>query len=82
MNNVLLRKVVKAHGTGKLIEGVYKEGQKCLVVEDVMVSGQGIYEACQVSAIFILKPCELFIVFYLLSDLIYTFDCILIDKIK
>ena len=48
LNNVLLRKVVKAYGTGKLIEGVYKEGQKCLVVEDVMVSGQGIYEACQV----------------------------------
>ncbi|KAF6036080.1 UMPS [Bugula neritina] len=47
LNNVLLRKVVKQYGTGKLIEGVYKEGQKCLVVEDVMVSGQGIYESCE-----------------------------------
>jgi len=51
LTNVLLRKTVKAYGTGKLIEGVYKKGQRCLVVEDVMVSGQGIYEACQVSPI-------------------------------
>ncbi|XP_067938297.1 uncharacterized protein [Watersipora subatra] len=47
LNNVLLRKVLKAYGTGKLIEGVYKQGQKCLIVEDVMVSGQGIYEAVE-----------------------------------
>ena len=48
LTNVLLRKVVKSYGTGKLIEGVYEKGQRCLVVEDVMVSGQGIYEACEV----------------------------------
>lgn len=47
LTNILLRKAVKSYGTGKLIEGVYKKGQRCLVVEDVMVSGQGIYEACE-----------------------------------
>lgn len=44
---MLLRKTVKQYGTGKLIEGAYNVGQRCLIVEDVMVSGQGIYEACE-----------------------------------
>lgn len=41
---VLKRKEKKEHGTGRLIEGVFQKGQKCLVVEDVITSGQSIFE--------------------------------------
>lgn len=55
---MLLRKTVKQYGTGKLIEGVYSASQRCLVVEDVMVSGQGIYEACEVTVYIRLSVCN------------------------
>lgn len=41
---VLKRKEKKQHGTGKMCEGIFREGQKCLVVEDVITSGQSILE--------------------------------------
>lgn len=39
---VLTRKEKKEHGTGKMCEGVFNRGQKCLVIEDVITSGQSI----------------------------------------
>ncbi|MHB8605105.1 MAG: orotate phosphoribosyltransferase [Thermoplasmatota archaeon] len=36
---VIVRKTAKAHGTGSLIEGDYRPGERVLVVEDVTTSG-------------------------------------------
>ncbi len=41
---VLKRKEKKQHGTGKMCEGVFAKGKKCLVIEDVITSGQSILE--------------------------------------
>jgi len=41
---VLKRKERKEHGTGKMCEGIFQKGQTCLVIEDVITSGQSILE--------------------------------------
>jgi uridine monophosphate synthetase len=41
---IIKRKEAKEYGTKKLIEGIYKSGQNCLLVEDVITSGKSLIE--------------------------------------
>jgi uridine monophosphate synthetase len=44
----LKRKDGKEYGTKKMIEGFYRANDRCLVIEDVVTSGQSILETFQV----------------------------------
>lgn len=51
---LIRRKETKGYGTKKLVEGNYEEGQKCLMIEDVIVSGTSVYETVEVWSLFCL----------------------------
>lgn len=42
---ILIRKERKEYGTNKLIEGVYKNGQTCLMLDDVITTGSSLSES-------------------------------------
>ena len=48
---VYKRKEAKDYGCKKMVEGVYKPTDKCLLIEDVVVYGTSIIETAQVSLI-------------------------------
>lgn len=41
---IIKRKENKGYGTKRMVEGVYSDGQNCLLVEDVITSGQSLLE--------------------------------------
>ncbi len=44
---ILKRKEAKEYGTKKLIEGEYREGQKCLLIDDLITSGLSLKETIE-----------------------------------
>lgn len=45
---VFKRKDIKSHGTKNLVEGIFKTGDNCLIIDDVITSGTSILETIDV----------------------------------
>ena len=44
---VIKRKEPKKHGLGKMVEGIYDNNSKCLLIEDVMTTGESLNETIE-----------------------------------
>ncbi|MGB6093828.1 MAG: orotidine-5'-phosphate decarboxylase [Moheibacter sp.] len=44
---IIKRKENKGYGTKRMVEGIYHDGQNCLLVEDVITSGQSLLETIE-----------------------------------
>ncbi|WP_317168653.1 orotate phosphoribosyltransferase [Blattabacterium cuenoti] len=44
---IIKRKENKGYGTQKMIEGIYKKGQNCLLIEDVITSGESLLNTAE-----------------------------------
>lgn len=45
---VMARQQAKDHGTKKMVEGVYTQGQECLIIEDVVTTGASVLETIKI----------------------------------
>jgi len=45
---IYIRDKPKAYGTGKLIEGTYKESDKCVIIDDVITTGYSLQESINI----------------------------------
>ncbi len=59
---IMARKEVKDYGTKNNIEGVYKQHQKCLLIEDIVTSGASILQAAQVLEGSLLKIAQVIVI--------------------
>jgi uridine monophosphate synthetase len=44
---IVRRKEKKSYGTGKIVEGVFEQGNRCLLIEDVITTGSSILETAE-----------------------------------
>ena len=47
LRGIMVRKELKAHGTGKYVEGPYSEGERLVIVEDVVTTGGSSLQAIE-----------------------------------